>query len=116
MSNGRKIDKLKELERKFILEYKNFPSPLDKAGINAFWVLLRVRPSAILSTGPDIAVPIAILGKVLGSKIIFVETGSRVKTLSMTGRIMYRLADLFFVQWTQLAERLPRAIFAGRLV
>ena len=85
-------------------------------GIQSLWVLLRVRPAAILSTGPAIAVPVSVLGKLLGARIIFVETGSRVKTLSLTGRIMYRWADLFFVQWPQLKERLPRAIYAGRLV
>lgn len=86
------------------------------AGLQSLWVLWRVRPSAILSTGPAIAVPVSILGKLLGVRIIFVETGSRVKALSLTGRIMYRWADLFFVQWPQLKEDLPRAIYAGRLV
>jgi UDP-N-acetylglucosamine:LPS N-acetylglucosamine transferase len=86
------------------------------AGVQSLWVLLRVRPAAILSTGPAIAVPVSILGKLSGACIIFVETGSRVKALSLTGRIMYRWADLFFVQWPQLAETLPQAIYAGRLV
>jgi beta-1,4-N-acetylglucosaminyltransferase len=79
-------------------------------------VLLRVRPKAILSTGPAIAVPVAIVGKLLGARVIFVETGSRIRTVSITGKIMYRWADLFFVQWPQLAKRLPRAIYAGRLI
>jgi beta-1,4-N-acetylglucosaminyltransferase len=86
------------------------------AGIESLWILLRIRPAAILSTGPAIAVPVSIIGKLLGTRIIFVETGSRVRALSLTGRIMYRWADLFFVQWPQLAENLPRAIYAGRLV
>lgn len=85
-------------------------------GIQSLRVLLRVRPTAIVSTGPAIAVPVSILGKLLGARVIFVETGSRITTLSLTGRIMYRWADLFFVQWPQLAQRLPRAIYAGRLV
>lgn len=93
------------------------------AGINtlrvatqALWILWRVRPVAILSTGPAITVPISIMGKLMGAKIIFVETGSRVSRLSLTGRIMYRWADLFFVQWPQLKENLPKAIYAGRLI
>jgi len=86
------------------------------AGIQSLWVLLRVRPAAIVSTGPAIAVPVSIIGKLLGARVVFVETGSRVRALSLTGRIMYRWADLFFVQWPQLAEKLPRAIYAGRLV
>ncbi len=85
-------------------------------GVKSSQILLRVRPDAILSAGPAIAVPVSILGKLLRVRIIFVETGSRVKTLSLTGRIMYRWADLFFVQWPQLQEKLPRAIYAGRLI
>jgi UDP-N-acetylglucosamine:LPS N-acetylglucosamine transferase len=84
--------------------------------VQAIGVVLRVRPKAILSTGPAIAVPVSIVGKLLGARVIFVETGARVKTLSMTGKILYRWADLFFVQWPQLVERLPRAIYAGRLI
>ena len=86
------------------------------AGVQSLPVIWRIRPTAVLSTGPAIAVPVSLIGKLLGARIIFVETGSRVTTLSWTGRIVYRWADLFFVQWPQLAEHLPRAIYAGRLV
>jgi len=86
------------------------------AGIQSFWVLLRVRPVAVISVGPAIAVPVSIVGKFLGVRIIFVESASRVSALSLTGRMMHRWADLFFVQWPQLKESLPRAIYAGRLV
>ena len=88
--------------------------------IESLWVLIRVRPTAILSAGPAIAVPVSIIGRTLGARIIFVETGSRIQSLSLTGRIMYRWANLFFVQWPQLKEKLPaddpRVIYAGRLV
>jgi beta-1,4-N-acetylglucosaminyltransferase len=85
-------------------------------GIKALWIILRIRPDAILSCGPAIAVPVSIAGKILGKRIIFVETGSRVNHLSLTGRIMYLYADLFFVQWPQLRKKRPRAIYAGRLI
>ena len=61
-------------------------------------------------------VPVALAGKLVGASIAFVETGSRVTSPSLTGRIMYRLADLFFVQWPELRRVLPRAIYAGRLM
>jgi beta-1,4-N-acetylglucosaminyltransferase len=82
----------------------------------ALWILLRVRPAAIVSTGPALAVPVSLMGKLLGVQIIFIETGSRVEALSLTGKMMYRFADLFFVQWPQLKAQLPRAIYAGRLL
>lgn len=79
-------------------------------------VLLRVRPDAVVSVGPAIGVPVCILGKLLGARIIFIETGSHITFSSMTGRILYRWADLYFVQWPQLAQKLDRAIYAGRLI
>lgn len=78
-------------------------------------LLLRLRPDAILSTGPWIAVPVGLVARLLGIRVIFIETGSRVTRLSATGRVMYRLADLFFVQWEELLPKAPRAIYAGRL-
>jgi len=85
------------------------------AAWRAWHILRRFRPQVILSSGPAVAVPVCFLGRFLGAKVIFVETGSRVTRLSLTGRLMYRVAHLFFVQWPELQERYPRAIYAGRL-
>jgi beta-1,4-N-acetylglucosaminyltransferase len=79
-------------------------------------VLLRARPRAILSTGANVAVPISVWGRMIGVKIIHIETGSRVYTMSSTGKLMYRIAHLFFVQWEPLQKDYPKAIYAGRLL
>ena len=100
-------------------KYTTIPSAILRtfyAALQALPVLLRVRPDAIVTVGPAIGVPVSILGKLLGMRVIFVETGSRITTSSLTGRILYRWADLYFVQWPQLAEKLDRAIYAGRLI
>lgn len=79
-------------------------------------ILRRARPDVILANGPSLAVPAALLGKLLGARIIWVETASRVYDISASARLVYRFADLFFVQWPQLQEKYPKAIYAGRLV
>jgi len=79
-------------------------------------VFTKVRPKAILSSGAGIAVPIAVFGRLGGAKIIHVETGSRVYTMSSTGKAMYRIAHLFFTQWEPLQKEYPKAIYAGRLL
>lgn len=79
-------------------------------------ILVQVRPKVILSAGAGIAVPISILGRLGGVKIIHVESASRVHTLSVTGKIMYRIAHLFFVQWESLKKKCPKAVYAGRLL
>ncbi|HDD24502.1 MAG TPA: hypothetical protein ENF52_03590 [Chloroflexi bacterium] len=81
-----------------------------------FMVLWRVRPQVILSVGAGIAVPISVFGRLTGVRVIHVESASRVHSLSLTGRIMYRVAHLFFVQWETLWKRYPKAIYAGRLL
>lgn len=83
--------------------------------IQSLAALIRARPHAIISTGPGPAVPASMLAKLLGIKVIYIETGSRVFALSSSGRILYRFADLFFVQWPELLAHCPRGTYAGRL-
>jgi len=86
-----------------------------KCGFQAFSILRKSRPNALVTSGPALAVPFALWARLLGVDVIFVETGSRVSQLSLTGRLMRPLANLFFVQWPQLQERYPDTVYAGRL-
>jgi len=79
-------------------------------------ILLQERPDVILSTGADVTVPTCVLGKLLGTKLIFIESGGNVYTPSLTGRIIYPLADLFLIQWEPLKRQFPRAIMGGPLL
>jgi UDP-N-acetylglucosamine:LPS N-acetylglucosamine transferase len=85
--------------------------------LQAFAILLRARPVAVISTGPSVAVPVFAAAKLLSCRVIFIETGSRLHALSTTGRIVYKygLADVFMVQWQELLAGAPKAIYAGRL-
>lgn len=83
----------------------------------AFRILRRERPHVILSTGAGPVVPFAVVGKLFfGVKVVFVETLAQVETPSLSGRIMYRLADQFFYQWPSLRGHYPKGRYAGSLV
>jgi beta-1,4-N-acetylglucosaminyltransferase len=99
-------------------KHRSRRSPVRAIGpiLKQLVVLLRVRPKAILSLGANIAVPISVFGWLMGVKIIHVEGGARVHTMSASGKVMYRIAHLFFVQWEPLQKDYPRAIYAGRLL
>mgnify|MGYP005843187779 CR=1 FL=1 len=86
-----------------------------QSGWQAWRAIHSFRPDAVLSSGPSVAVPACIVARLCGCRVIFVETGSRVTALSTTGRIMYHVAHLFLVQWPELVEHYPKAIYAGRL-
>jgi beta-1,4-N-acetylglucosaminyltransferase len=78
--------------------------------------LRRRRPDAILSTGAGLAVPFFVVGKLLGIRLVYVESVTRTESLSLSGRMVYRLADRFFVQWPRVAERHERAEYAGGIL
>jgi len=83
----------------------------------AWRILRRERPDVILSSGAGPAVPFAIIGKLFfQTRVVFVETITRVEAPSMTGRLMYRLADDFFYQWKRLAPFFPKGIYGGPLL
>lgn len=83
----------------------------------AFKILRKERPGAILSTGAGPAVPFAIVGRALfGTRVIFVETITRINSPSLTGRIMYWLAHDFYYQWGSLKSHFPKASYGGPLL
>ncbi len=83
--------------------------------VQTIMALIRIRPDAVITTGPSVAILVCFVAKLMGARILFVETGSRIHKLSTTGKLMRRMADLYFVQWEELLPAAPGAIFAGRL-
>ncbi|XP_066548028.1 UDP-N-acetylglucosamine transferase subunit ALG14 isoform X2 [Amia ocellicauda] len=85
-------------------------------------LVFKLRPDLVLCNGPGTCVPLcvsALLLGILGLKkvlIVYVESICRVETLSLSGRILYNLADYFFVQWSILKEKYPKSIYIGRIV
>ena len=79
----------------------------------SLFIYIKVRPKYIVSTGAHTAGPMCLIGKILGSKIIFIETFANSKTKSRTGSIVYKFADLFIVQWKEMLELYPDATYGG---
>jgi len=81
----------------------------------SYRLLLRADPGAVVSAGPGTAVPVSILARLMGKKVIYIEDWSRVYSKSGTGKTLYRFANVTFVQWPEMKEVYPRAVYAGRL-
>ncbi|KAJ2714462.1 metalloprotease [Coemansia spiralis] len=85
-------------------------------------LLYDYSPDAILCNGPGNCVVVcvaALVPRILGLKhipIIYVESFARVHSLSLSGRLLYPLADRFVVQWPSLAKKYPRAEYIPHLV
>lgn len=82
-----------------------------------FRIFRKERPDLVVSTGAEIAIPVVCIAKLFGVPTIYIECGAQVTEPSVTGRLMYWLADSFYVQWPELLQAYgPRARFEGSLV
>lgn len=79
-------------------------------------IFARERPDVLLSVGAGPAVPAAVVARLAGIPVVYVEPSSAVRELTLTGRIMRYLANVFFVQSEELAKTHRWARFAGSLL
>jgi beta-1,4-N-acetylglucosaminyltransferase len=74
------------------------------------WKLVpKERPDLVISTGAGVAVPFLILGKLLGSQTVFIESITRVNQLSLSARLVLPFLDTLYVHWPQLRTHYPQA-------
>jgi len=108
------IDLAKKEKIYFISDPERNPIKFIANLFQSFWILIKEKPNIILSTGAGMAIPVCYIGKIFRSKIIFIESFCRIKEPSLTGKIIYPIADLFLVQWReQLKKYGNKAIYSG---
>lgn len=90
-----------------------YPFKLIYNTIKSFFLYLKIRPKYIISTGAHTAGPMCLIGHMLGSKIIYIETFANSNSKSRTGSLVYKFADLFIVQWESMLELYPNATYGG---
>jgi len=77
--------------------------------------LIKDNPHVVITAGPGVGAIFSYIGKLLGKKVIFIESWARVYSKSDSGKLVYPIADLFFVQWKEMEKVYPNAIYAERL-
>ncbi len=83
--------------------------------IKTIYFYLKIRPNVIVTTGTHTAGPMCYLGKIFGSKIIYIETFANKNKKTATGRLIYPIADLFIVQWEEMLKLYPKAVYGGSI-
>ena len=76
-------------------------------------LVFKYRPRVIVSTGALATIPLSIIGKVFGAKIVYIESFAKIDSPTLTGRVLYRFADRFYVQWPTMLEIFPDARYIG---
>lgn len=86
-----------------------------KSMFQATKFILHEKPVAIISTGALSSMPFLLVGKFLGKKIIFIESYAKSDSPTLTGKIVYRFADMFIVQWEEMKNIYPKALYLGSI-
>ena len=100
---------MRQINRKEPLFLFHFIALFFRAGR----IICKEKPDYIISTGALMTYPFCIWCKLLRKKIIYIESFARVDEPSLTGKLMYPIADLFIVQWEDMLKIFPNATYGG---
>jgi len=79
-----------------LLVFKEFPRMLK--------IIIKEKPDLIISNGAEIAIPFFYLAKLFRLPTIFFESYTRVNIPSVTGKLVYPIADNFIVFWSEILK------------
>ena len=75
----------------------------------------KEKPDLIVSCGAAVAVPFFYIGKMMGAKVVYIEVFDRIDKPTMTGKMVYPIADKFVVQWDEQKKVYPKAVNLGSI-
>ena len=95
---------------------RNKPLKILATIARSFWFVIKERPDVIVTTGSlPIAIVCMLAKKLLGTKVVWIDSVAQLDDLSMSGKMLLKRADLFLTQWPEVAERYPEAKYVGEL-
>jgi beta-1,4-N-acetylglucosaminyltransferase len=81
------------------------------------WNLIRrLKPAVIVTTGAGIAVPFCWTGRLLGAKVVYVESVTRIHSPSLSYQLIRPAVSRVYAQWPELARSLKGARYAGNVI
>ena len=85
--------------------------------IGNFFRVLKIyrkeKPDIMITTGALAIVPMALVMKAHKKKLVYIESFAKVTSKTLSGKLLYKFADQFYVQWKSMLELYPNAIYKG---
>lgn len=119
VSTGEMVrEKIEKLGTAYVVGECNRQQPVKTLGVmfKCFKIVWNERPNVILSTGAAAGFLVCCWGKLLGAKVIWVDSIANAQKLSMSGRMIRPFADLILSQWPDVAAKYPKVEYAGELI
>ena len=111
-------EKLSQLGNVYVLGECNHQHPIRviKVLCKCMQIIISQRPKIIISTGAAAGCMLCFLGKLTGAKIVWIDSITNVEKLSLSGRMVRYIADLFFVQWPHLQKKYNKVEYVGSVI
>lgn len=106
---GEKMYYLHQVNRK----ERSLPVWMVVNALKSLVLLIKENPDVIITTGVLAMIPLCLLAKGFGKKLVYIESFAKVSTPTETGKFLYKYADRFYVQWQSLKKFYPNAIYLG---
>lgn len=106
---GEKVYYLHQVNRKEI----KFLFEMIVNSFRSLCIFIKERPDVVITTGVLAMIPMCLLAKIFRKKLIYIESFAKVTMPTVTGKLMYKFADQFYVQWPQMKKIYPNAIYLG---
>lgn len=81
--------------------------------VKSLKIYIKEKPDVIICTGVLVMIPLCLIAKFFGKKLIYIESFAKVTSPTQTGKLLYKFADQFYVQWETMLEIYPKAIYLG---
>lgn len=81
--------------------------------IKSLKMVIIEKPDVIITTGVLAMIPLSLLVKLFGGKLIYIESFAKISSPTETGKFLYKYADQFYVQWEQMKKFYPDAVYLG---
>lgn len=108
-TKGEKIYYLNQVNRK----EKNFICTMIQNVWKSIGIYRKEKPDVIICTGVLAMIPICMISKIMGKELIYIESFAKVTSPTETGKLLYKFADRFYVQWESMLKFYPKAVYLG---
>jgi UDP-N-acetylglucosamine:LPS N-acetylglucosamine transferase len=95
---------------------RQHPLQLLRMFLQCMRILRTERPDVVISTGAAAGCILCLLAKLMRKKVVWIDSIANVERLSLSGRIIRPFADLFLVQWPELAKRYKGVRYDGSVI
>jgi len=109
---------LSRLGRVYVVAESNRRHPVRvlRALARCVQIALRERPAVIISTGAAVGCLMALLGRLIGARVAWIDSVANTERLSLSGRLVRPFAHLVLTQWPQVAQQYKGVEYVGQIV